>query len=240
MTLKTKMSLLVFLTTVSIVSVGFSSWSITAESQAEIAGKIEVDNVINSDKYIKLDTTKGENNSGIDCFKYQDYGYLNESGTNVSSDAYIKAYFILDLEMCDDLFVGDYKSIEIKAKLKYTDETNTTLNLFKQTVASNGSSNITASIISYTNGINPTISNIAGTNELVEYTSNITFNNLLDFYENNKSITKINFAIQYKLFATTGDFFYQNIFQYLYKDMISTGENGEQIDFKLEMQVSAK
>ena len=40
MTLKAKMSLLVFLTTISIVSVGFSSWSITAETSAEIGGTI--------------------------------------------------------------------------------------------------------------------------------------------------------------------------------------------------------
>mgnify|MGYP006316098225 CR=1 FL=1 len=78
MTLKTKMSLLVFLTSLSIVSIGFSSWSITAETTAEINGNIEVDNVINSDKYVYLDTTKGENNTGIDCFKYQEYGYMNE------------------------------------------------------------------------------------------------------------------------------------------------------------------
>ena len=43
MTLKTKLSLLVFLTTVSIVSVGFSSWSISIPET--IQGNIEVDNV---------------------------------------------------------------------------------------------------------------------------------------------------------------------------------------------------
>lgn len=43
MTLKSKMSLLVFLTTISIVSVGFSSWSITTPKT--IYGNIEVDNV---------------------------------------------------------------------------------------------------------------------------------------------------------------------------------------------------
>ena len=42
MTLKTKMSLLVFLTSLSIVSIGFSSWSITAETNAELGGNIEV------------------------------------------------------------------------------------------------------------------------------------------------------------------------------------------------------
>ena len=45
MTLKAKMSLLVFLTSLSIVSIGFSSWSITAETTAEINGNIEVDDV---------------------------------------------------------------------------------------------------------------------------------------------------------------------------------------------------
>ena len=50
MTLRTKMSLLVLLTSISIVSVGFSSWSITAETNAEIGGNIEVDNVIDNSK----------------------------------------------------------------------------------------------------------------------------------------------------------------------------------------------
>ena len=54
MTLKSKMSLLVLLTSVSIVSIGFSSWSITTETNAEIGGNIEVDNVINYNEYIKL------------------------------------------------------------------------------------------------------------------------------------------------------------------------------------------
>ena len=60
MTLKAKMSLLVFLTSLSIVSIGFSSWSITAETTAEINGNIEVDNVIDVKDCIYLCTTNGE------------------------------------------------------------------------------------------------------------------------------------------------------------------------------------
>ena len=74
MTLKTKMSLLVFLTSLSIVSIGFSSWSITVETNAEAIGNIEVDNVINNNNMITQET--------VHEFTYSELGFTN-SNVNV-------------------------------------------------------------------------------------------------------------------------------------------------------------
>ena len=233
MTLKTKMSLLLFLTSISIVSIGFSSWSITAETTAELNGNIQVDNVISSDKYVYLDTTKGDNNTGISCFKYQDYGYLNDDGTAVTDTGYIKAYFTMDLEKCNELFVGDYRSIQIDFKLHFTDETTTNLNLFKYAITEQGYQDISSECILENNNIKMSKSEVLGSDSVVEYKSTFVFNNLLEYYESNTSNKTIDFEIRYSLFATTGNFFYNNIFKYLYQDMI------ELINFQLEVQVSA-
>ncbi len=233
MTLKTKMSLLVFLTSLSIVSIGFSSWSITAETTAEINGNIEVDNVINSDKYVYLDTTKGENNTGIDCFKYQEYGYLNEAGTAVTDTAYINAYFTMDLEKCNELFIGEYKSIKMDIKLHYSDETATNLNLFKYHITEEGYQDISSECIVEDSNINTSFSETLGTDTVKEYNSTFIFLDLLTYYEQNPSNNLIDFEIKYSLFSTTGDYFYNNIFQYLYKDMVDL------IDFELEVRISA-
>ena len=233
MTLKTKMSLLVFLTTVSIVSVGFSSWSITAETQAEIGGRIEVDNVISSDKYIKLDKTKGENNTGIECFKYKENGYLDDDGLTVTDTGYIYAYLTMDLEKCNELFIGGYDSIKLDVTLKYTDDTKTNLNLFKRMSTSEGYQDIKAYCITEDPNINSNIRNTQSSVS-VEYLSTITFNNVLSYYTEYKDTnSKLNFYIKYELFATTDDYFYNNIFKYLYSDMIDV------IDFELEIKVTA-
>jgi len=234
MTLKTKMSLLLFLTSISIVSIGFSSWSITAESTAELNGNIQVDNVISSDKYVYLDKTKGDNNTGISCFKYQEYGYMNSDLSAVSSKGYIKAYFTLDLKMCQELFIGDYKSIQLDLTLKYTEDTATSLNLFKYSIDENGSQDINSSCSSDNQNITISCVDTKGSDNNIQFKSKVTFNNLLTYYENNKStIEKIDFVVTYELFATTGNYFYNNIYKYLYKDMI------ELINFKLQVQVSA-
>lgn len=233
MTLKTKMSLLLFLTSISIVSIGFSSWSITAETTAELNGNIQVDNVISSDKYVYLDNTKGENNTGIDCFKYQDYGYLNEDGTAVTSIGHIYAYFILDLEKCDELFIGDYKTLNINLKLSYTDDTNTSLNLFKYNITSEGYQDISSSAYSLNNSINIIHTEIANNNSIMEYAINIQFKDIATYYDNNQNTNKIEFIVQYDLFATTGPYFYNNIYKYLYQDMINV------VDFKLRIEINA-
>ena len=95
MTLKTKMSLLVFLTTVSIVSVGFSSWSITAETQAEIGGKIEVDNIISTEDCIYV--------SKIDTIKMCENGFT-DNFNHIVSIGEITFHYTVNVENCKSYF----------------------------------------------------------------------------------------------------------------------------------------
>lgn len=61
---KFKINLIFLLCMLSLVSIGFSSWSITLDA-INVDANISVDNVVNSEDYIYLDTTKGDNNTGI-------------------------------------------------------------------------------------------------------------------------------------------------------------------------------
>ena len=63
---KFKINLIFLLCMLSLVSIGFSSWSITLDA-INVDANISVDNVVNSEDYIYLDTTKGDNNTGICC-----------------------------------------------------------------------------------------------------------------------------------------------------------------------------
>ena len=95
MTLKSKMSLLVFLTSLSIVSVGFSSWSITAETTAEINGNIEVDNVISTEDCIYVNE--------IDTIKMCENGFLDEDNHIVSTGK-ITFHYTVNVENCKSYF----------------------------------------------------------------------------------------------------------------------------------------
>ncbi len=71
---KFKINLILVLCMLSLISIGFSSWNITLDA-INVDANISVDNVVNSEDYIYLDTTKGDNNTGISCFKYKNNGY---------------------------------------------------------------------------------------------------------------------------------------------------------------------
>lgn len=95
MTLKAKMSLLVFLTSLSIVSIGFSSWSITAETTAEINGNIEVDNVVDVKDCVYI--------TSINELKYCEYGFMNNSNQIVDEGKLTLGYYV-DLNQCESYF----------------------------------------------------------------------------------------------------------------------------------------
>ena len=100
MTLKTKMSLLLFLTSISIVSIGFSSWSITAESVAEAKGNIEVDNV-EAKKLADFGFTTSDLSTSIDYVKHVSSGVTNYYISNFSVS--VTAYLDLNNEHINSL-----------------------------------------------------------------------------------------------------------------------------------------
>lgn len=131
MTLKAKMSLLVFLTSLSIVSIGFSSWSITAETTAEIGGNIEVDNVIESTKYLKYKSHT--------IFSYNEDGFLDANNNTVYVGNF-QINYTLDINECKNLFgsEGDLK-LDIDIHLPDDIKNSTSLlslNMFSKITAS--------------------------------------------------------------------------------------------------------
>ena len=113
MTLKKKLSLLVFLTSVSIVSIGFSSWSITAESTAELNGNIQVDNVINSSECLKLNTTP-------QFFLYGERGFVDSNNKYVEKSI-VEVNYVIDVAVCRTYFTN-LNSINISIVLSHNED----------------------------------------------------------------------------------------------------------------------
>ena len=209
MTLKTKMSLLVFLTSLSIVSIGFSSWSITAETTAEINGNIEVDNVVGIDDCIYLNTNKGTESSGVDILRYYESGFIN-SENYIVDEGIITVYYTVDLAKCNDIFAPS-TNLCVDIALKYSD--------------SNSSCTLISKYLSTTTGYSITsdkqysLGSITNVNN--EYTVPLIFTNVLTSYNAQDVSTRyFNFSITYT-FEYTGSNFKTDIFEYLYTNNLS-------------------
>ena len=236
-----KVLLLTILCLLSLVSIGFASWTITGDDEEEfMSGSFSTDNVIYSKEYINLNTDKGEGNSGISCFKYYEKGYLDNDGY-ISNYGYITTYYIIeysDLIELLDVLDSETDSINVSFRLQYSDQVilgNNYYNLFSGNTSSAGSSSISATC-SYSDIYSnvPTISYSQQSEKgHPSYLVNITFEKILENYSQAISPEFICFEIQYALFATVGDYFENNIYSFLYSKMISTSS-----DFKVDITLS--
>lgn len=218
---KGKVYLIMLLCIMSSFSIGFASWTIGNEN-IDVQGTIDVQQVINSKEYIYLDTDKGDNNSGIDWFDYEQTGYLNDDGITYNDTGYIDAYFLIDIQKCKQFF-GSYNSLEIKLTLKYLNDNQSDLNMFVNHSNKDGQRLISNKVTCATE----TFTHFGGTvNRSYELT--ITFDDILIKYAKNNATTEIAFDVQFALFATTGPYFNNNIYKYLEQD---------NIDFALNVQI---
>lgn len=207
---KFKINLIFLLCMLSLVSIGFSSWSITLDA-INVDANISVDNVVNSEDYIYLDTTKGDNNTGICCLKYKNNGYLDNNG-EIANTGYVEAYFIMDLDRCKLLF-SQSNSMYLSITLKYANDNPTILNIFQDDRQELGYRTINHEII-IDNNYDVTMGSISGIDNK-QYVIPITISNLSTIEEQ-----FISFQIKYSFFATAGDYFNEQIYQYLYGDNI--------------------
>ncbi len=173
MTLKTKMSLLVFLTSISIVSVGFSSWSITAETTAELNGNIKVDNVL------ELNNTASIVSST--AFEYFDTGFRN--GDIISNTATISYNVSISIDECISTFTS--RIIDVSILLKYKDGITSTLDMFDylSTIKVNGTNVTSSTLKTYSVEFYKTYDISTYTEDIllsIEYTFNTSSTN---FYE---------------------------------------------------------
>ena len=207
---KLKINIIVLLCILSLISVGFSSWSITIDDRY-IDGNISTDNVINSEDYIYLDTTKGDNNTGISCFKYKKEGYLG-SDNNITDKGYIDAYFIIDLNKCKTLFANS-NALDLTIILKYAENNPTSLNIFEEDRQDTGYRTLNYNII--TNNSNHFVVDTAYGTENRQYALHMIISDILTIEEE-----LINFQIRYTFFATVGEYFENNIYTKLYGDNV--------------------
>lgn len=211
---KGKMNLILLLCLTSIVSIGFSSWSFTENDPISetINGDFEVENIVNSADYIYLDTTKGDNNTGISCFKYTNTGYL-DANSIVTDTGYLKVYYKINQKKCAEFF-NNFKSIKVNFTLTYTSDTATSLNIFNNHSDKNGDRSLSYSIIT-----SSTYTSTVGSVNNVSYVFDITFTNLITNYSANLA-DEITLEVTYNFFATTGDYFRNNLYHGLFSNDI--------------------
>lgn len=104
--------LVLILITLSLTCVGFSSWIMTSPSTATVnGGTFTAYDVITADNYVSLDTTKGENGSGITPFTISNTGFVN--GSETSYTGAITAHYKLDLAQLK----ADYNASQVTIKI---------------------------------------------------------------------------------------------------------------------------
>ena len=228
---KGKILLLTTLCLLSLVSFGFASWTITETTpDQELLGGMHTDNIINSAEFIQLDTTLGDSaNPGISCFKYQETGFLSEDGSYVTDTGYIYTYYVLDLEKCYNLFSSEFNSIVLTINLGYANNVESELNLFSNESSNLGTHSISSSFESDFNDLNYVLNELAFSRKK-QYSLELKFYDVFNYYES-LGIAEFKFYIRYTLEATQGTYFYNRIYQHLYKDMIDS------VSFKVDIIV---
>ena len=230
-----KVLLLTILCLLSLVSIGFASWTITESDEEIVYGSMHTDNVINSAEFIQLDTTRGELNEelssdsnkvykGYTSFNYFEYGYLDENGVTTST-ANINVYLKLDVKKCLNLFGNDSDSIKVNVKIGYSSTVNTLLNLFQNsTPTSLGFHTFGGSLLEVPEGVIINYIDVPNQYNYEQfYVCELELPNLLTNYQSNSILSidengYIYFSINYQLTASTGEYFYQKIFQTMYMD----------------------
>lgn len=220
---KWKVNFMLVLCLISLLSIGFSSWSIASEERIlkMINGGIETDNIIDGKDCIYFNEEMGDNLTGVECFKYSPRGYLSSEGT-VTDKGYVRAFLVIDINNCKKLF-GQNAKLNLTLTLKYADNNSTPLNIF----AKDGNNRS----LSYSvEGINESLyAKLPATGmQSRRYISSIDFDNLLLVDQD-----KIYITIVYEFFASVGDYFRNNIYTYL-----SNVDN--RIDFSLSLFLREK
>lgn len=247
---KGKITLFMTLCLLSLVSIGFASWTITeGPKEEQVLGSMMTDNFINSSEFVYLNTSKGDEilneknevigHKGYSVFDYYEYGYLDENKVATSS-GYITVYFRFNVKQCYELLNSYSNSVKVIVKLGYAKGVTTNLNLFEDSPSlSTGKHTISANIFDVSSGVDVYFSNISNLYEnKKQFTCELKFENLLTNYKNNlitdiDSDGNIEFSVKYHLTATTGDYFYYNIYTPLYMDNI------EKNSFEVSVMVSS-
>lgn len=105
--------ILIILSFMSIISVGFATWVTTNDIAAtdEITGVIEVEDVIKSNDYLQVIP---------ESLKYYKTGFVDENG-KITNDGKMKVDITLKLDKCKETFAS-YNDLKISLKVLYSDK----------------------------------------------------------------------------------------------------------------------
>ncbi len=199
---KGKINIILGLCLTSIVSIGFSSWVMGLEG-SEVVGNIEVDNIINSNKYVMLDK------ANLQIFSYSDTGFKGDN----SEIGQIIAPYTIHIGQCrNDLGYEQFNEFNIELSLKYASTFTSDINLFYDSEQEHtlthslttltNETKIQSTINDYNYTIEIPITDDGTTNDIsftITYTfwvdSNYYVNNVLSMFNNEN----FNFSLNTKL-----------------------------------------
>ena len=106
---KFKINLIFLLCMLSLVSIGFSSWSITLDA-INVDANISVDNVIDLRTYVTKNLSKGDSKNGINTLQYNSYGFVLDD--TISYTGQMKYYLLFKIEdFYNDFYQYDYVNL---------------------------------------------------------------------------------------------------------------------------------
>lgn len=114
---------LLFLSSLSLFSVGFASWNVGNAEGASANFSVDADRVFNIGEIIQLDKSKGDNNTGITCFDYCKDGFVNDGEVDINNGLFY-VYAKLDLDAIRKAYgktddVSVYTSLFINVNLSF-------------------------------------------------------------------------------------------------------------------------
>ena len=189
----------------SIASIGFSSWLIgNNEIKSDI--NVEVGDFIDNNNLLMLDTSKGVNNTGIECFQYCKDGFVNDGELDLNI-GYLYFYLKLDINKIKEAYknpsdITTYTSLFLTASLSFVPENSaSTFNLINNSYMSTASNSTGSLIAIYTVDEGTMTNSLALENILLNGVFSSTINGFkYDYFNNNSYIyltLRYKFSIDY-------------------------------------------
>lgn len=201
---KTQLAIVGALSCCTMFCVGFASWQISYPTEPKtVSSTIVTDEVINSANFVRLDTNKA--NNGIETFKYNANGFVDDSGNKINEGSII-AHYVIDVENFRILLGdGSYSSLQVEIALKFASEV--TNNIFTDY----NSEKLVGSTISAEH-----LSEISSINDPKTHKNQIVASKLFENILTNES--NVEFSVEFKFNLTDPDFK-----TYIY-DVFNSGE----------------
>jgi hypothetical protein len=119
---KGKTLFLMLLCSISLISFGFSSWTIGGTVSENVEGSLETDQVISSGNCVKLNTEFP--NNGIVDLRYYDTGFI-DSTNHIVNNGVFTVHYKLDIDRCLNNLkdIQNLSNLIVNIELLYSDQT---------------------------------------------------------------------------------------------------------------------